>query len=202
MLKRASAVLQDPGHERWPVSELIGYLNEGMRELVLLRPEVHTRTITVQLSSGSTQRVRDPALAFVRAVRTTNAPGQRAARKIDPKMLNDMVHNWRGQAPVGEVRGFWHDDRDLRTFYVVPPQDGTALLEVVASVVPDPLESDDDQLQIPETFDTALFYYLMYRALDRREKGAGPRAVTWHRKFYLALLRRDATGFAADLHKN
>lgn len=191
LIDMAEDQLIDPAHERWSISELLQYISDGQREVVILRPEAYTRTLAVTMEPGSTQRLEGRALAFVTAIRTTNSSGQRAARRIDRSALDAMVPNWRAQSPTNEVRGFWHDDRDPRVFYVVPPQDGTALLEVVASFAPDPVEDETDELQIPEIFDTAMFYYMIYRALAREGDEGEQDAMVWYQKFRMAVMGRE-----------
>ena len=54
IIRRAVETLQDTTSVRWPVNELVRYLNDGQREIVLYRPDSMVTNATVIAMYSST----------------------------------------------------------------------------------------------------------------------------------------------------
>ena len=54
-IRRAVDILQDNSSVRWPVDELVRYLNDGQREVALYRPDALVTNSTITLVAGSRQ---------------------------------------------------------------------------------------------------------------------------------------------------
>ena len=50
IIRRVVETLQDTTSVRWPVAELVRYLNDGQREVVLYRPDSMVTNATVTLA--------------------------------------------------------------------------------------------------------------------------------------------------------
>lgn len=55
IVDRAGVVLHDPTHVSWPIAELVGWVNDASREVVLAKPEAFTKTEIVPLVAGTRQ---------------------------------------------------------------------------------------------------------------------------------------------------
>ena len=53
IIRRAVETLQDTTSVRWPVNELVRYLNDGQREVVLYRPDSMVTNTTITCVAGS-----------------------------------------------------------------------------------------------------------------------------------------------------
>ena len=73
ILRKASVILLDEDHIRWPLSELNDWLNDGIKATILAKPSASSTTIAIQLREGTLQEVptdTDPVpLSLVRLVR-------------------------------------------------------------------------------------------------------------------------------------
>lgn len=72
IIQRAVQVLQDTTSVRWPVDELVRWLNDGQREIVLYRPDSNTKVATGTCVAGTRQDLTAMAAAVVTgAISTT-----------------------------------------------------------------------------------------------------------------------------------
>lgn len=135
-LSSALVLLHDKGAVRWPVSELVGWLNEGIRHAVDLKPDLSTEIVTIDLVQGVQQTV--PA-TVARVVRFLNNTGGAAITMANPEMLDRFLPQWRGGVGLGQVAKVLHviaDEADDRAFMVYPPNDGTGQINVLALARP------------------------------------------------------------------
>lgn len=52
IVRRATDLLQDQTSVRWPVNELVRWLNDAQRAIVKVRPDSMNTTATMTLSAG------------------------------------------------------------------------------------------------------------------------------------------------------
>jgi hypothetical protein len=55
IVRRVVETLQDSTSVRWPISELVRYLNDGQREVVLYRPDSMVTNAVLTCVAGSRQ---------------------------------------------------------------------------------------------------------------------------------------------------
>ena len=55
IVRRATDVIMDNTSVRWPANELVRWLNDAQREIIVLRPDAINRTATVTLVAGTRQ---------------------------------------------------------------------------------------------------------------------------------------------------
>lgn len=55
IITKAATLLQDPTNVRWPADELLGWLNDGQREIVLQKPDAYSINEAVKLAAGTKQ---------------------------------------------------------------------------------------------------------------------------------------------------
>lgn len=63
VIRRATDVLQDPTSIRWPVDELVRWLNDAQRAIVKVRPDALNITTTMALALGSRQDLDNATLS-------------------------------------------------------------------------------------------------------------------------------------------
>ncbi len=54
IVRRVVETIQDNTSIRWPISELVRYLNDGQRELISKRPDAATQTLVTPLIADAT----------------------------------------------------------------------------------------------------------------------------------------------------
>ena len=75
IIGKAQTVLQDNSATRWPTTELLSSLNDGQREICLLKPSVSATNQSVALVAGTKQTIPAVGLQVLRIVRNLTSAG-------------------------------------------------------------------------------------------------------------------------------
>jgi len=215
VLERARRVLNDEDSVRWTLDELRVWLNDGMREVVLQKPEASSKTFAHTLVEGTLQTLPSAYHYLLRVRRNlkTDARSSGAAiTVIDRDILDAQMSDWHDSVYVPfekTVRHVVFDEADPRSFYVYPGNDGTGRVELVASQLPadvlasptpDNIATYTTVLALPDIYRGALVDYVCYRAFikDAQFSANAARGATHYQAF------ANAVGFkiANDMAKN
>lgn len=193
ILTRASDIIQDQTSVRWPVPELLRYLNDGRREIAINRPDIYSTTAVVTLASGTKQDVPADGARFMDAVRnmsgtSPNFVAGRAVRIVEREILDAQKPDWHTEAGSAVIQHFMFDERNPRVFYVYPPSSG-AKLEIVYSQAPNEITSTSTELVREDIYTGCLVDYICYRAFSKDSEYAGnaQRAVLHYQQFFNSL---------------
>lgn len=185
---RATDVLADNASIRWTARELVRWLNDAQREIVVLRPDSTTTTVTATLTAGARQNLRTMALALPpvkldEITRNMAATSQKLAVTQVPRyQLDAQLPGWTAVAGTVDIVHFMFDPRDPCAFYVYPPALGTAQLELtytaastdVAEPAVGTIYSDVvGSLSVPDIYANAVLDYILYRAFSKDAEYAG-----------------------------
>ena len=165
IIQRVVETLQDPTSIRWPLPELVRYMNDGQREIKLHRPDSFRKTGEIKLKAGSRQDLPAGNAAsgtagtagYIAAVpaadklieiwHNKNPPGSgnggydlaktgRAVQLVDRRILDDQTPGWHGLPLVKEVLHYTYDPRVPTEFFVFPPVSADHILIGAYSVNP------------------------------------------------------------------
>lgn len=200
--------LQDTGNAFWSKSELLGWLNAGQRETVILKPNANTKIAAVQLTPASAQQsIPADGYAFMRLIRNRGAAGTsngKFIREIDGDALDRFDLTWRSTTNAGaEVDGYFYKPDAPRVFYVQPIAPASALyVEMEYSAAPTDATingvdggGSDSVIGIDDAYARALHEYVMYRAYAKDAEHAVHQALaTDHYKSFLGLIQAKAQG--------
>lgn len=144
ILERASVIIQDNTNVRWPLWELCMWLDDGQREIVLIKPEACVVNDAWRLAAGTKQSIPDGTSAFlsqaagdplpsgiqlldiVRNMGTTSTPTPgRAITLVDRRILDAQAPLWHQATPSATVLHYIFDEFDPKHFYTFPPQPAT-----------------------------------------------------------------------------
>lgn len=203
IIRTATPILFDASHVRWPLSELLDYINDAVRAVVTLKPNAKTDTVTLALVQGTLQSLPDQYTILSRVIRnkTASGVGGNAIRMVDGREAMDAFFpGWQADAALfsSTVQHVIYDDADLRRFYVIPGNDGTGSIEAVVGVMPapitvssDPLNEASYNLAVPlaDIFRTPVTDYMLFRAFskDQGVPSSEARAAKHLSAFQLAL---------------
>ena len=134
IIRRAVETLQDPTSVRWPISELVRYLNDGQREVVLYRPDSMVMSTSRSLTTGTRQTLPNGS-KLIEVVRNTGGT-KRAIRMVNREILDAQTPGWHAIAGADDVLHFMYDPRDPRVFYVYPPATTNTKLDIVYAAYP------------------------------------------------------------------
>lgn len=176
---RAQRILQDTTSIRWPTSELLDWLDDGMLEVTLLRPEASITNSTIAMTANSTkQTLPAAALQLIKVTRNMGAAGSTpgaAIRLVSMDILDSQNPNWHTDTAAAAVKHYMFDPRDPKTFYVYPQPNSTYHLEVVYSSAPTkvtrsgaaPNETSTSAISVDDIYANALLDYMLYRAYSK-----------------------------------
>lgn len=155
IIRRVVETLQDPTSIRWPVPELVRYLNDGQREIKLHRPDTVRQTGDIALVSGSRQTL--PANADKLIEIWHNKASKRAVQMVDRRILDDQTPGWHALPGSADILHYTYDPRVPTEFFVYPPALGGNTLVGAFSVNPtDITEPADGSLYTAVTGDVAV----------------------------------------------
>ena len=194
IIRRAVETLQDTTSIRWPINELVRYLNDGQREIVIHRPDSMVTNASHALSAGSKQTIPSNGAKLIEVIRNSGGT-KKAIRLCNREILDAQSPGWHNLTGVTELLHYMFDPRDPKTFYVYPPAAGAgASVDLVYAAYPtDIVEPADGALytavsgniSLPDIYGNALGDYILYRAYTKDSEYAGnaQRAVNHYTAF-------------------
>lgn len=193
VISRVATLLQDATNIRWPQSELLDYLNDGQREIVLYKPNASIKNSSVKLISGTKQSIPSDGVQLIDVVRnlgTTGTTPGKAVRITMREILDAQLPDWHLSTAAAEVKHYTYSPLDPKTFYVYPPQPGVTqgYVEIIYAAAPTDATLVST-ITVDDIYQTVLVDYMMYRSYSKDSEYAadGPRAQA-HQKAYLASL--------------
>jgi len=170
IIDKAAIQLIDLTNVRWTRAELLSWLNDGMRQIVVIQPSASSTTVSKQLVAGTRQTI--PAdgwllLSIYRNMGTNGTTPGRAIRIISREILDGFNPNWHTDKAAAEVRNYIYTDQDQTAFYIYPPNTGTQYIELNYSVQLADLTAETQPIPIFDIFQSSLVDYILYRACSK-----------------------------------
>lgn len=182
IIQRVVITLQDTTSIRWPANELVRYLNDGQREVAMLRPDATVTNATKALSAGAKQGLPADGAKLLDITRNTSG-SKRAVRMTTRAILDSQLPNWQNATGVTEILHYTYDPRDPKVFYVYPPAAAAdASVEIVYSAYPSSITEPADgalytaitgNIALPDIYANPLADYVLYRAYTKDTEFAG-----------------------------
>lgn len=183
IIRRCVETLQDTTSVRWPINELVRYLNDGQREVVLYRPDAMVTNGTVTCVAGTKQSLPATGSKLIEVVRNAYSSGtKKAVRLINREILDAQTPGWHALTGVNDVLHYMYDARDPKTFYVYPPATTNCQLDIVYSAYPTDITEPADgslytavtgNISLPDIYGNVLQDYVLYRAYTKDSEYAG-----------------------------
>ncbi len=183
IVRRVVETLQDNTSVRWPVSELVRYLNDGQREIVLYRPDAMVTNAAATLVAGSKQALPANGAKLIEVVRNNSATSKRSVRLVNREILDAQAPGWHSITGVTEILHFMYDPRDPKVYYVYPPAAASgAVLDVVYAALPADIAEPADgalytavtgNISVPDIYGNVIQDYILYRAYTKDSEYAG-----------------------------
>ena len=198
IIRRVVETMQDNTSVRWPVAELVRYLNDGQREVVLYRPDSMVTNATVSLVAGAKQAIPTNGSKLIDVIRNTGG-SKRSVRMTVRNILDTQSPNWYNLTGLTEILHYMYDPRDPKVFYVYPPAAASgASVEIVYSAYPTDITEPADgavysavtgNISLPDIYGNVLADYILYRAYTKDSEYAGnaQRAQAHYGAFQAAL---------------
>lgn len=208
---KAGILLNDTGEygaRRWPLPELCGWLNDGLKAIVIQKPNASAKTVTLSLVEGTLQSIPAGYVSILRPVRNIRAEQsdrqpRRTISVVAEEQLNQLNPAWHDEYSVRyaqQVKHFIFDEVNPYVFYVYPGNDGTGAIEAVLCAEPatvsaidgidvNDLDAYNTAVQMEDIYSGILLDYVMYRAKskDMQDAGSATRAALHYQQFANAL---------------
>lgn len=223
VLTRVQIILQDAGAVRWPLTELVEWLNDGTKEITFLKPSATAVTEVVPLAQGTMQRLPDGRSALIRVWCNVTGAGTNIDPYVDDTTITPIVREildqqkprWHNPTVVPFRRAARHvitDIADPLIYHVYPGNDGTGRIRATFSAIPaeiTPLAGEDAddmaayEQEIPELlaiYQQSLIDYVLAMAFskDMQFAGSAERAAAHMARFNAALSTRQAIEAVAN----
>jgi len=167
LIERASIIIQDTTNVRWPKEELLKWLNDGQREIVLHKPVAYPQDSVETLAAGTKQSIPATGISLIDVPRN-EVGDKRAIRIVEREILEAERPGWHNETAVQEVKHYVFDTRNPKKFFVYPPNDGTGQVNLIYSAAPTDLALGTEESPVTITLDdiysNALLDYIIYRA--------------------------------------
>lgn len=126
--------LQDLTYARWTQDILLQCINETQKEMVLYKPNIGTKNVSIQLVAGPKQSIPNDGISLVSVLRNTGTAGTTngAPIRLVSKKHMDVGSSWYAAKTESEVREYVYDMNDQKNFYVYPPASGYVEIIYVA----------------------------------------------------------------------
>ena len=142
IFSRVEIILQDATNVRWTVEELLQWLNDAQRQIVLVKPDANPLVAASQLAAGTKQTIPTAGTQFIDCVRNMGANGTtpgNAITFIPRKILDEQMPGCHSVAAQAVTQHYTFDSRNPKVFYVYPPATGSTYVELHYAAVPDPI---------------------------------------------------------------
>lgn len=182
IFRRVRLLIQDGAGVRWSNEELLLWLNDAQRELLVFKPDANAVSASFVCAAGTRQTLPAGGVQLLDIPCNT---GGRVVRRVQRSVLDAERPDWHAETGATAVRWFCYDARTPQVFYVSPPSDGTASVELLYGAVP-PTVKLDDNIGLPDIYVGALVDYVCYRAYakDADFAQSAERARMFYASFY------------------
>lgn len=167
IVDKVAQILNDLGvTRRWPTAELIGWLNDAQKAIVMYKPETGTLNSNIQLVSGSKQTIPTGGLSLVSVVRNMGAVGSTPGipiTRVGRDLLDATTPAWHNTSGT-EVKHYVYNPRDPKVFYVYPQC--TDYVEIEFISIPT-IVGEGGNIVVDDIYEPAIVDYVCHRALQK-----------------------------------
>ena len=184
ILMRVNKLLNDPNFTRWTKEELLNYLNDAQRAIVLRRPDSYTvDTDDFTCVEGTKQLLPVDALKLIDVTR--NESGKAIRGPYNRQVLDDNYDTWYAGKESSEVELYIYDERNPKTFYVYPGVIENVKLTLVYSKAPPAISLADNEagevIALDDIYVNAIIEWILYRSyMKDAEYAANPNKSQMH----------------------
>jgi hypothetical protein len=182
IITRASRTLFDNTQVRWTPTELLDYITDAERQIVLLRPDASPKNEAIRMLGGTRQELPAGGIRLLRVVRNMGGAGTtpgRAIRPVSRDALDTENPLWHTATPALVVQHYFFDNVDPRRFYVYPSVTGTVgqpascYVEAIYSVNPAVVTSTSQTLTLGDHYLNPVLDWVLFRCYSKDASYAG-----------------------------
>ena len=170
IIDKASVLLLDLTNIRWTRAELLGWINDAQRQIVIMSPNATNKVSTIKLDAGTRQSIPSDGWTLLNVIRYMGTDGLRPGRAIriaSQQVMDAFNPNWHASTPSVVPQSYVFDQQDQTIFYVYPPNTGKGYVQINYSPEPVDLTAETQTINVKDIFQTAILDYVMYRACSK-----------------------------------
>lgn len=201
VIERASAIVQDTTHVRWPLSEKLQYVTDAVREICIFKPDALAKTATLSLVPGVRQALPADCATLVDVL--SNGDGT-AVRPTSRAQMDAIAPGWQKSSPSATVKHWMFDPQDQSQILVYPAQPNPATGSLVITYAAAPAEAaSGSTLPLKDVWMPVIVNYLLFRiySKDAEYAGNGQLATAYYQAFNASLVGRGAAEDKTDPRK-
>lgn len=196
IIDAAARELYDVDNINWSRTELLGFLSEAEKQIVILQPQNNSTIGTIDLVPGCQQAIPSGAYSLIDVYHNVAADGEtprRVVRVVSRRLLNSFNPDWMYATSATEVDNVVFDEQDRRHFWVYPPNDGEGKLNVAYLQTPSPFTTESNAITVSDAYYTALLEFMLFRACSKVAPfSPGPTEAARHFSLFTAALAAKA----------
>lgn len=167
--------------------ELLGYVNDGIREVSGLRPELFNTIGDMTCVPGDVEQ----KLTFEDAQAIVNVlciHGGNAITRFDLAVMDAFIPGWRAVA-AGAAQQWTALPGDPLRFLIYPKALANQVLDIVYVRIPLTLGLADPITEVPAAYTPALVDYIVYRAESADDEHSNSGRATAHYQAFVAKIK-------------
>lgn len=202
IINKAATQLLDPDNVRWTRAELLGWINDGQRQITMMSPNATNKVATIKLVAGTRQSIPADGWTLLDVIRTMGTDGLkpgRAMRLVSQELVDGFNPYWHSATPTTTPQSYIFDQQDQTVFYVYPPNNGKGYVQLNYSPVPADLSVESQAISINDIFQTSLLDYVLYRANSKdAEYAPGLQLAAGYLQTFMASMQAKSTSELAN----
>lgn len=185
-----SFILNDTLKTTYPKPAMLSAVNNGCRMVALVRPDVSTEVGTVELKSGTQQKLPEEAMRLLDTCYLIKE--DKPFLPVELVMRSDLdrlVPKWQQQQESDRVTEVMYDERFPKTFWCNPPASSGVQLQLSYAVMPKVVASEDDDFPLAEKYVPVVMEWVLYLMFSRdAENSINQQRAADHRAQFYAML--------------
>lgn len=167
----ASIQLLDPSNTRWTRAELLEWLNEAQRTIVLALPQATATTANITTVAGAKQGLPSDGWILIKASRNMGVNGTtpgRALVEVTHDQLSQNNPNWTSDSGAASANVYYYLPSDRTTFWIYPPANSSGnRIEIIYSKTPTNMTTELQTIDVADQYLPILLNYVLYRACSK-----------------------------------
>ncbi len=175
--------------------ELLSYVQEGLREACVLRPDLFSTVATLNCVAGQCEQT----LTFANAVQLLDVlciHNGRALTPFDRTAMDQFRPGWRSDT-AGEAQNWAPLQGDPLQFYVYPKAPSSQVLDVRYVRNPAEYALTDSIADLPVVYQPALAWAVVYLAESKDDEHVLSQRALMARQRFIEIIKGSANGTAA-----
>ena len=209
---RAGVLLNDESNDRWSEDDHLTAINDGQKEICLIKPDAHVVNVAYQLAAGTKQNIpdgtntyQDPSsntieagimlLDIVRNMGTDGATPGNVITLVNMEQLDLALPGWHSVDAAATIVHYMFREADPKRFYVYPQQPAADMgwIEIVMAALPADVAAIGNAITLDDIYFTPLVNFVMYKAfmLDAEYAANVQLAANYYDSFFRSILGKE-----------